>query len=177
MNVIINESGMQFGKYRRNQVFRIELSEQYNNLRGYGIKSCEFILLRDDILFFVEAKSSCPRQIVKKYETDDIEEKKQKYNEYINEIVLKMRHSLSLYGNILLRRYSQDNISCNLLNPDLSKTEIKLILVINTKSCWEPDPELQDDLNQQLADVMKIWNIKRFLVLSDKVARKKSLIL
>ena len=47
MGVIIRESGMEFGEYDENQVFRIEASEQYTkSLRQNGIKSCEFILRR-----------------------------------------------------------------------------------------------------------------------------------
>ena len=52
--------------------------------------------------------------------------------ETIEEIVLKMRHSLSLYGNILLKRYSQNGISEKLLNTDLSNVLINLVLIINT---------------------------------------------
>lgn len=45
MGVIIRESGMEFGEYDENQVFRIEASEKYTkSLRQNGIKSCEFIL-------------------------------------------------------------------------------------------------------------------------------------
>ena len=43
-----------------------------------------------------------------------------------------MRHSLSLYGNILLKRYSQNGISEKLLNTDLSNVLINLVLIINT---------------------------------------------
>ena len=50
MGVIIRESGMEFGEYDENQVFRIEASEQYTkSLRQNGIKSCEFILRRGTI--------------------------------------------------------------------------------------------------------------------------------
>ena len=107
MGVIIRESGMEFGKYDVSQVFQIEASEQYTkSLRQNGIKSCEFILQKGSKLYFIEAKSSCPRQILAGIPSDEKEEKKKAYDKYINEIVLKMRHSLSLYGNILLKRYS-----------------------------------------------------------------------
>ena len=32
------------------------------------------------------------------------------YQEYIQEIVEKMRHSLNLYANIVIKRYSQDGV-------------------------------------------------------------------
>ena len=54
-----------------------------------------------------------------RYSSDEKEKKKKAYDKYINEIVLKMRHSLSLYGNILLKRYSQNNIPNAMVNPNL----------------------------------------------------------
>ncbi len=175
MGVIIEESGLRFGEYHENQVFRIETSKQYTkSLRQNGIKSCEFILQRDKKLYFIEAKSSCPRQVVEDIPEDKKEEKKKAYDEFIKEIVLKMRHSLSLYGNILLKRYSQDAVPESLANPDLSGTRIYLVLVINPqKGDWEPEPELQDDLRLHLKDEMRIWAIHSLFVLTVQQAREK----
>ena len=48
--VVIRESDMCFGEYTEEQVFVIEKSTQYyEKLRPNGIKSCEFILRREDI--------------------------------------------------------------------------------------------------------------------------------
>ena len=91
MGIFIEESGMRFGEYNAADVFHIEESEQYTgNLRSNGIKVCEFILKRGKKLYFIEAKSSCPRQIAKDIPEDQREEKEKSYNEFINEIVLKM---------------------------------------------------------------------------------------
>ena len=61
---VIQESGMQFGEYAEEQIFHLEKSIQYTeSLMSNGIKSCEFILRRGNKLYFVEAKSSCPRYI------------------------------------------------------------------------------------------------------------------
>ena len=178
MGVIIRESGMEFGEYDENQVFWIEASEQYTKrLRQNGIKSCEFILRRGNNLYFIEAKSSCPRQILAGIPSDEKEKKKKAYDKYINDIVLKMRHSLSLYGNILLKRYSQNNIPNAMVNPNLLEKEIHLILVINTSGAWDPDPELGETLNQYLNDVLRIWRIKRLLVITERDAKDKHFIL
>lgn len=178
MGVIIEESGMQFGEYQEDEVFQIETSEQYTKkLRQNKIKSCEFILQREDKLYFFEAKSSCPRQIVEDIPDDDKEAKKKRYNEFVEEIVLKMRHSLSLYGNILLKRYTQNDVPNSMTDPNLMNKSIYLILVINTNGAWAPEPELEDDLNLQLNDVMKIWQTKRLLVINDQTAREKHFIL
>lgn len=179
MGVIIEESGMQFGEYNENQVFQIEKSKQYTeNLRPKGIKSCEFILRKEKKLFFIEGKSSCPRQVVENIPDGEREEKKAKYDKFIGDIVLKMRHSLSLYGNILLKRYEQENVPLDLVGPDLSDSTIYLILVINPPNgTWEPEPELQDDLRHQLQDEMKIWHIESLLVIGAQTAREKHFII
>ncbi|MDO4293442.1 MAG: hypothetical protein Q4C65_09495 [Eubacteriales bacterium] len=109
---------------------------------------------------------------------DKIKEKKEAYDAFIKEIVLKLRHSLSLYGNILLKRYSEENIPVNMVNPDLSNTEIYLILVINPKNgIWEPEPELQDDIRYHMEADLKIWKIKSLLVISAQTAREKKFII
>ena len=85
MAVIILESEMQFGEYKEEQVFQLEKSDQYTKkLRPNGIKSCEFILRRNNKLYFIEAKKSCPKQIM----ADTSEEKIIKYKEYIQDIAL-----------------------------------------------------------------------------------------
>lgn len=179
MGVIIVESGLQFGEYHEDQVFQIETSEQYTkSLRQNGIKSCEFILRKGKKLYFFEAKSSCPRQIMKGIPDNEKAEKKKRYDEFIEEIVLKMRHSLSLYGNILLKKYSQDKVPEKLANPDLSNTEICLVVVINPQGGkWEPEPELQDDLRLHLKDEMRIWKIQSLFVITPQQAREKHFII
>lgn len=179
MGVVIEESGLRFGEYPEDQVFQIEACEQYTrSLRPNGIKTCEFILRRGKKLYFFEAKSSCPRQVVRSIPENKKEEKKKAYDEFINEIALKMRHSLSLYGNILLKRYAQDSVSENIANPDLSKALIYLVLVINpSEGDWEPEPELQDDLRLHLKDEMKIWKIQSLLVITPQQAREKHFII
>ena len=177
MGVIIEESGLRFGEYYEDQVFQIETSPQYTkSLRDNGIKSCEFILRKGKKLYFFEAKSSCPRQIMK--DIPDKDEKKKQYDEFIEEIVLKMRHSLALYGNILLKQYSQDKGPEKLADPDLSNTLIYLVLVINPQEGeWEPEPELQDDLRLHLKDEMRIWKIQSLFVITPQQARKKQFII
>ena len=58
---IIEESGMQFGEYPDETIFHIEKSPQYmDHLMPNGIKSCEFILKKNNILYFIEAKLRVP---------------------------------------------------------------------------------------------------------------------
>ncbi|MCC8103583.1 MAG: hypothetical protein LIP11_15460 [Clostridiales bacterium] len=172
MAVEIHESGMSFGEYDDNQVFQIEKSRQYTEkLMQSGIKSCEFVLRREEKLYFVEAKTTCPRQI----EADSPEEKKWKYQEYINDIVLKMRHSLILYANILLDRYADEGVPEKLMEKDLSDVEIRLVLVVkNAEKAWlEPFVEV---FNKALHDELKIWKIPCVMVINELTARKKGLV-
>lgn len=88
--IIIEESGMRFGDYEETDVFYIEKSEQYQKtLKPSGIKSCEILLLRNKMLLFIEAKKTCPNY----FEASSTEEKKQKYEKYVNDIVQKMKDS------------------------------------------------------------------------------------
>ena len=125
--VVINESNMRFGEYNEDDVFYIEKSSQYQSgLMPNGVKSCEFILKKEDTLYFIEAKGSCPNQIT----ADTPAEKKVKYNEYIAGVIDKMRDSLALYANILLNRYDSSGIPNGVLEKDLSDKKIKLVLVV-----------------------------------------------
>ena len=59
--ITITESDMQFGEYNSTNFFHIEKSKQYcERLMNNGIKTCEFILKRNNQILFLEAKKSCP---------------------------------------------------------------------------------------------------------------------
>lgn len=171
MGVIIPESDMQFGEYNENQIFYIEDSEQYKQkLRQNGVRSCEFVLLRGNRLCFVEAKKSCPNQIT----ANSSNEKKTKYHEYIQEIVEKMRHSLNLYANILMKRYSQDGVSEQMKN--VKDLDIRLVLVVkNAETVWL-DP-FRDKFRNELRKEMQIWKIPEFIILNEEQARKRHFII
>ena len=172
MAVVITESGMQFGAYVEEQVFRLEKSRQYTKtLMSNGIKSCEFILRRDSKLFFVEAKASCPKQIT----ADTPEEKKEKYDEYIQDIVLKMRHSLTLYSNILFQRYETEGISETLRQTDMSALEIVLVLVIKEAEKEWLIP-FQDKFRRELKEEIRIWK-SSLIVMNEATARAKHFII
>jgi len=173
MSVIIPESDMLFGEYKDEQVFQIEKSIQYNEkLKPNGIKSCEFILRRDNKLYFVEAKKSCPNQIA----ANTPEEKRAKYNEYIHDIAVKMRHSLTLYSNILLERYTVEGVPELLRENDLSGLEIRLVLVVkNAEKEWLVP--FQDVFKNILQDELRIWKIPGFSIINEATARAKHFII
>lgn len=170
--MIIEESGIKFGEYADNRVFYIEKSPQYRkHLMPNGIKTCEFILLRDSGLCFVEAKKTCPNQISEETPEDMVE----KYNEYINDITTKMRHSLALYASILLERHSAENISEEMLENKLSALDsnIKIILVVKeAEKGWLN--QLKEKLEKQLTHERRIWKAQ-VIVLNEEQAKRKHL--
>lgn len=179
MGVIIEESGLKFGEYSEKQVFHIEECVQYTkSLRQKEIKTCEFILQRGKKLYFIEAKASSPKEIAGDIPAEDKKHREKSYTDFVEEIVLKMRHSLSLYGNILLKRYEQDSLPENMANADLSDTQINLVLVINTEDGnWKPSPELQDALRFALRKEINLWRIGNLFVINAEMARKKYFII
>lgn len=170
MGVIIFESEMQFGKYKEEQVFQIEKSEQYTKkLRQRGVRCCEFVLLRANKLCFIEAKESYPDPIT----GCSSDERKEQYHKDVREIAEKMQHSLELYANILLKRYSQEGVPELMRN--VEKLEMRLILVIkNADASWIVP--LHDVFRKELRAEMQIWKIPDFIILNEEQARKKHLI-
>ena len=171
--VVINESGMCFGEYSEEDVFHIEKCGQYrNHLMPNGVKICEFILKKTNTLYFIEAKASCPNQIT----ADSAEEMREKYNEYITDITDKMRHSLALYANILLKRHNTDGIPNGFLETDLSAKQIKLVLVVkNAQDDWLIP--LKEKLDKELKRESRIWNFTDFYVINEESARKKHFVI
>ena len=86
-----------------------------------------------------------------------------------------MSNSLSLYGNILLGRYSDDGVPENLsVKAFLKKQIIFLLLVKEAKEEWLIN--VRDDLNSRMNDIMRIWKIQRIMVLNEEMAWQKKYI-
>ena len=96
------------------------------------------------------------------------------YQEYIQEIVEKMRHFLNLYANIVLKRYSQDGMPDQL--KDAENLNMRLILIVkNAEIAWL-DP-FRDKFRKELRKEMRIWKIPDFIILNEEQASKKQFIL
>lgn len=85
----ITESHMEFGEFEESNVFHIEESSQYKLIKTHGVSCCEFILLRDDKLFLVEAKESCPRAVREGYPEGEKEKQLKNFQDFITEITTK----------------------------------------------------------------------------------------
>ena len=95
--VQIVESGMIFGNYPEEKVFKLENSQTHKSV-GTGVRSVEFLyMLKEDMLAFVEAKSSSPRK----------ENSMKRYTEFINEILEKFVHSFDMYVASKVGRYNE----------------------------------------------------------------------
>ena len=172
MAITIDESEMRFGEFPPEALFHIEKCPQYQGrLMKNGVKSCEFILKRDKTLLFVEAKKSCPNQIT----AESPQEKKKKYEEFIDDITGKMRHSLATYASILLRRQKQDQVPDALKTPDLSGLELKLVLVVKNAEMEWLIP-LRDKLQKEMRCDLRIWDCSQFFVINEETARRKHLV-
>lgn len=150
----------------------MEKSRQYRkHLMPNGVKTCEFVLLRGTSLYFIEAKTSCPKQV----SGGMPEDKAVKYNEYIRDMVDKVRHSVSLYASVLLYIRESEGVPAGLMKKDLSKKNIKVLLVIkDAEETWlEP---LQLKLNRELAKERRIWGFSLF-VINAQMARRKALVI
>ncbi len=164
--MIINESGMQFGDYPDNHVFYIEKSEEYNRIKGYGVKIVEFALLNKSKLLLVEAKSSAPNP-----ESKDTPER---FGEYISDIAEKMRNSLDLY----LHQLVQKKLSEELTNTDYYNTVIVCVLIIkNQQKEWIPP--VQEALSKEILKHIRmniIWKCK-VIVINEEQAVSQKLVL
>jgi hypothetical protein len=171
-NITIRESEMDFGPFPEENVFRIESSDVYKGrLLPNGVKTCEFLLRRNNKLLFIEAKKTCPKQL----EATSSEEQITKYNAYIHDITTKMRDSLNLYASMLLHRNEDDELSPPTKLESLENIDFVLVLVVkNSQRAWLAP--FSDKLAKVLRSEMKIWGIQSFILLTEEQAREKRLV-
>ena len=100
-----------------------------------------------------------------------------KYNEYIDDITTKMRHSLDLYASILLGRHSAESISQAMLENKMSGQDvyINIILVVKEAERKWLIP-LKEKLEKELERERRIWKAQ-LLVFNEEQARKKHLVM
>jgi len=89
-NVIITESGMDF---IADNTFYIEKSSLYTDL-GDGVRSVEFIRVKDGNLLFVEAKTTFPNP------NNPSADNYSKFQSEISDICDKFTHSLNLFSSV-----------------------------------------------------------------------------
>ncbi|MEQ8187998.1 MAG: hypothetical protein ABRQ39_08515 [Candidatus Eremiobacterota bacterium] len=168
--IVIPESGMTFGPFADNNVFYIEKSKIYQELQQ-RLPIAEFlVLMRDDSIWIVEAKSSSPNP--------ENKESEKKFDDFITDISDKLIDALTLAVSVIIKRHDNaiNEIHQNLQNGIISGNAIKLCLIIKGhKDEWLIP--IQDALNQnqQLYRNKKIWRFE-IAVMNDEMARMAKLI-
>jgi hypothetical protein len=170
----IDESGLTFGPYDSERVFRIEKSPTITAMQG--IKTCEFLLLCDlphpgqsQSLNLIEAKSSIPNP----------NQSAEKYALFFSELFEKFDNSLVLGLLGSLGRFDEIHTAIpdafkNIYWPSL---KLKLILVIPTAPITALAP-LSDKLRSYFTRQQSSWKIHPLdiVVLNEQLARKHRLI-
>jgi len=165
------ESGMTFGTYDKDDIFRIEESQLYRNGFVNDLRTVEFVVWHREKLVFLEAKSSTPNY----QNIDKSKEKTEKYHEFINSIAKKFEDSMNLYFSLITGRQSNSEVSEKLLKLDYSKINIVLVVVI--KNAFKDSLlHYRDKLNMQLRTKMKIWNVKNIFLIDEETARQKGFV-
>ncbi len=163
--ITIRESKMDFGPYDEKNVFEIEKSKIYLSL-GQGIKVCEFILLDDKRINFIEAKSSSPKK----------EANENDFSEFIREISDKLKNSFEIFlsGNLEILP-NQQNENIKLIDiQKLKEYKLNFCLVINGHQTDWLTP-IKNALDKKLLPQRKIWKTE-ILVLNDEQAKRYKLI-
>lgn len=166
------ESGMAFGPFPDGDSFYIEKSEIYAAIQD-GVKMAEFLLLRrkkdsHPVMWIVEAKQSSPRP-----------ETQPNYDAFLGEIRDKLLNAFSLGWAACLDRHvdAKTELSPSYLSLDLSKTDVKFILVIrgHREEWLQP---LQDDLSRIMRPTVKTWAFSPMAVavINDTMAYESGLI-
>jgi hypothetical protein len=167
--MIITESEMSFGSYPDEHCFYIETSKIYQSIEHSGVKTIEFLLFKQNAvpsIYLVEAKLSSPQPTTLP-----------RFDNFIDEIRDKFKHSLALFIAIFLKRHNDSELSNHLQNLELSSVNFVLVLVIkNHKTEWLPP--LQEQLREALRPAAKIWNLKGtwIQVLNEEGAKEVGLI-
>ena len=166
--VSITESGVNFGDFSEEDLYKIEHSQGHLSL-GEGFKMVEFTYLREQDLFVLEAKSSIPKA-----------ESQPDYDNFWDEIFEKFENALLLQIMGFLKRNPsvEQELPNNHKSIQWQTTIINLRLVI-PKVPTQYLPPITDKFRQRLSKIKKLWNIKdtNIFVLNEEKARAEGLLI
>lgn len=151
--ITIVESGMTFGPFEDNVVYRVETSPCYLKVNaGNGsVNTAEFMLLRaNKELWVVEAKSSAPQPTPQS-----------NFEAFLCEIRDKFRDTLQLFAAQRIGRHPEydADIPASISALNLATAKFKFVLVMggNFKDEWLI--HLQNALPGSLRSTTKIWGL------------------
>jgi hypothetical protein len=156
----ILESGINFIS---DNVFHIEKSPLHTNV-GKGIKSVEFIRIKDKNLLFVEAKTTFPNP------DNPSHENLLRYEEEIMDICDKFIHSLNLYSSVKVGTAEEELPS--VFNTQ-DKIQLVFILVIRNHELKWCRP-VKTKLMQTLPSYLKaIWKFNVYVINHDAAIKRQ----
>lgn len=169
MDEYVIESGMKFGPFSTEAYIHIETCPQYIKIQE-GMHISEFIYYDKDKrrIIAIEAKTSAPNP-----NSERVENPKENFQKFINEIKEKFENTLDLYINMALKKEVPKEFD----QIDYNTTEVYFILVIKEhERAWLKD--VKDALEMSMKAIRrvdKIWKCK-VLVINKIIARNSHLI-
>lgn len=181
--ISFEESGVTFGLFDRNYCFRIEKSDFYKNtLQRHGVKTTEFLLLRDNKLFVVEAKTRTPNPSSKDLcKTCSIcKNKTIGWDIYLDELLKKYNDTLSIQVLLNLNRLDSADVLPSNFTFNWQDISIYLVLVITSEEEYYRNKDsiehIQILLRKKMKSLLKLWNVD-LLVLNKDMAIKRQFVL
>ena len=159
-----NESNMEF-TFEKNSYYSVEEDIFYSKLTSkYGVKISDFIVLKNNTLIFIEAKSSAPKNV------EDLKS-------FCEDIYNKFLDTILVYVGVLNNRKNtiSNNITNNMKNINVLKKEIKLMLIINgLEKKYLQDIQLV--LEKSLRKLKYMFSIQSLILMNDIQAKSKGFI-
>jgi hypothetical protein len=170
--ITFEESGMKFA-FPKEDTYWVENASRCRNKNG--ISSVECIVLHKCLVKFIEAKNTTPNK-----NKDGICDTSSDFVEYIDSLVNKINDSLSVlmaefhHINFNTTRNEHDIIGENLRTALTDNPKMMYVLIIKDSEIEWCQP-VQEELNQRLYKLMKIWQLK-VSVVNEEMARKYKLL-
>lgn len=155
------ESGMKF-EFDENYFYSIEEDVFYNTLTSkYYAKVCDFIVIKNRGLMFIEAKSSAPKD-------------KEKLADYIRDLHQKFQDSLLSYVAVLHKRKNtrSKTMPAEMAKVSNLKADIKMVVIINGMKKAHL-PELKALLERACRKLKFIFSVEAVVVMNDEQARSR----
>jgi hypothetical protein len=142
--VTFEESGMTFS-FKESDIFYIEKSERFSRIEG--AKPCECVVLHDEKVYLIEAKSSSPRPA-----------NAGEFATFVDEIAQKFNDSYTYYNAAHQKRQQPDEVSQSQESIPLARQRYEFCLIINGHQREWLLPML-DQLKSTMKKSLKLWGV------------------